>query len=216
MRYSPISTGSATKAGTLRTTVARRTTAGETVLAVGLLRPSTAVAPTFAAGFAQPAAPALTIGGFAQPALIALAPSVATIASASVSSLALAARLDRATVGDIQAQQPMVGFVERTVSVAERLHYRIAVLGGTGAQGSGLALRHGVTCLNSPGLIDAGYRAELRVVLVNTDPDADYQVRRGDRIAQLVVQPVEEARFTPVEALEPSERGLGGFGHSGT
>jgi dUTP diphosphatase len=81
---------------------------------------------------------------------------------------------------------------------------------------SGLALRHGVTCLNSPGLIDAGYRAELRVVLVNTDPDADYQVRRGDRIAQLVIQTVEQARFTPVAALEPSERGQGGFGHSGT
>jgi dUTP pyrophosphatase len=53
-------------------------------------------------------------------------------------------------------------------------------------------------------------------VLVNTDPDADYQVRRGDRIAQLVIQTVEQARFTPVAALEPSERGQGGFGHSGT
>src|SRR5438067_6968162 len=57
---------------------------------------------------------------------------------------------------------------------------------------SGLALRHGVTLLNSPGLIDAGYRDELKVILVNTDPEHDYEVHRGDRIAQLVVQRVEE------------------------
>ncbi|HET8618611.1 MAG TPA: dUTP diphosphatase [Acidimicrobiales bacterium] len=80
---------------------------------------------------------------------------------------------------------------------------------------SGLALRHGVTCLNTPGLIDAGYRDELRVLLVNTDPVADYEVRRGDRIAQLVIQRVEHATFAAVEALEESERGTGGFGHTG-
>ena len=80
---------------------------------------------------------------------------------------------------------------------------------------SGLALRHGVTCLNTPGLIDSGYRDELRVLLVNTDPDADYEVRRGDRIAQLVVQSVEHAGFMPVEALDASARGTGGFGHTG-
>jgi len=80
---------------------------------------------------------------------------------------------------------------------------------------SGLALRHGVTCLNTPGLIDAGYRDELRVLLVNTDPTADYQVRRGDRIAQLVLMRVEDARFGVVEDLPPSERGGGGFGHTG-
>lgn len=79
---------------------------------------------------------------------------------------------------------------------------------------SGLALRHGVTCLNTPGLIDAGYRDELRVVLVNTDPDSAYEVRRGDRIAQLVIQPVEEAKFTE-GPLPPSSRDTGGFGHSG-
>jgi dUTP pyrophosphatase len=81
---------------------------------------------------------------------------------------------------------------------------------------SGLALRHGVTCLNTPGLIDAGYRDELRVLLVNTDPEADYEVRRGDRIAQLVLQRVERAEFAPVPALDTSERGTGGFGHTGT
>jgi len=80
---------------------------------------------------------------------------------------------------------------------------------------SGLALRHGVTCLNSPGLIDAGYRAELKVVLVNTDPDEDYQVHRGDRIAQLVIQRVEQAEFAAVPSLDETDRGQGGFGHSG-
>lgn len=80
---------------------------------------------------------------------------------------------------------------------------------------SGLALRHGVTCLNTPGLIDAGYRDELRVLLVNTDPIEAYEVRRGDRIAQLVVQAVATVVFTATDTLPPSERGLGGFGHSG-
>ncbi len=82
---------------------------------------------------------------------------------------------------------------------------------------SGLALRHGVTCLNTPGLIDAGYRGELSVLLVNTDPKEDYEVNRGDRVAQLVIQRVEEASFVVVaEAdLPPAERGAGGFGHSG-
>lgn len=80
---------------------------------------------------------------------------------------------------------------------------------------SGLAARHGVTALNAPGLVDAGYRGELCVVLVNTDPDLDYPVERGDRIAQLVVVAVEHVRMAVVEALPPSERGEGAFGHSG-
>ncbi len=80
---------------------------------------------------------------------------------------------------------------------------------------SGLALHHGVTCLNTPGLIDAGYRDELRVLLVNTDPDTPYQVRRGDRIAQLVVQQVARCTFVETDELEGTERGRGGFGHSG-
>ena len=80
---------------------------------------------------------------------------------------------------------------------------------------SGLALRHGVTCLNTPGLIDSGYRDELRVLLVNTDPKEDYEVHRGDRIAQLVIQSVECATFQPAESLPDSERGVGGFGHTG-
>ncbi|MGH9918513.1 MAG: dUTP diphosphatase [Nitrososphaerales archaeon] len=82
---------------------------------------------------------------------------------------------------------------------------------------SGLALRNGITCLNTPGLIDAGYRDELRVLLVNTDPSIAYEVKRGDRIAQLVVQQVEEAKFieTARGELPTSTRGLGGFGHTG-
>jgi dUTP pyrophosphatase len=83
---------------------------------------------------------------------------------------------------------------------------------------SGLALRHGVTCLNAPGLIDAGYRGELQVLLVNHDPVDDYAVSRGDRIAQLVIVRVEEAMFDPVpaEGLGEATRGAGGFGHTGT
>lgn len=82
---------------------------------------------------------------------------------------------------------------------------------------SGLALRHGVSCLNSPGLIDSGYRGEIHVILVNTDPSTHYDVRRGDRIAQLVIQAVESAHFVAVgeAGLPPAERGVGGFGHSG-
>ncbi|MGH9058535.1 MAG: dUTP diphosphatase [Acidimicrobiales bacterium] len=79
---------------------------------------------------------------------------------------------------------------------------------------SGLALRHGITLANSPGLIDAGYRDEIQVIVINTDPTEDFEVRRGDRIAQLVVQAVVHADFAPVAALEPSGRG-GGFGHTG-
>jgi dUTP pyrophosphatase len=83
---------------------------------------------------------------------------------------------------------------------------------------SGLALRHGVTCLNAPGLIDSGYRGELQVILVNHDPVEDYVVTRGDRIAQLVIVPVEAAAFSLVSpgGLGEATRGSGGFGHSGT
>ncbi|MCU1373424.1 MAG: deoxyuridine 5-triphosphate nucleotidohydrolase [Actinomycetia bacterium] len=80
---------------------------------------------------------------------------------------------------------------------------------------SGLALKHGVTCLNTPGLIDSGYRDELKVLLVNTDPDHDYEVHRGDRIAQLVVQRVEHVTFTVVDELPDTTRGGGGFGSTG-
>jgi dUTP pyrophosphatase len=80
---------------------------------------------------------------------------------------------------------------------------------------SGLALRHGVTCLNAPGLIDPGYRGEVGVILVNTDPKERYEIRRGDRVAQLVVVKVEQAEFVVRATLSESERGSGGFGHTG-
>ncbi len=80
---------------------------------------------------------------------------------------------------------------------------------------SGLAVRHGVTCLNTPGLIDAGYRGEIKVVLINHDPTADHVIERGDRIAQLVVQRVEQVRWVPVDVLSDTERGAGGFGSTG-
>ena len=80
---------------------------------------------------------------------------------------------------------------------------------------SGLALKHGVTCLNTPGLVDSGYRGELKVLLVNTDPSADYDVAVGDRIAQLVIQRVEQATFEPVDELDDHVRGEGGFGSTG-
>ncbi len=80
---------------------------------------------------------------------------------------------------------------------------------------SGLALRHGVTCLNAPGLIDAGYRDEIRVVLVNHDPSEPFKVQVGDRIAQLVIQAVETVEWAEVDDLGESARGRGGFGSTG-
>jgi dUTP pyrophosphatase len=80
---------------------------------------------------------------------------------------------------------------------------------------SGLASRHGITIVNAPGTVDAGYRGEVKVVLLNTDPDEPFTVRRGDRIAQLVVQPVTRARFLDTAELPATPRGEGGFGSTG-
>lgn len=79
---------------------------------------------------------------------------------------------------------------------------------------SGNALRHGISIVNTPGIIDAAYRGELKVILLNTDPADDYTVHRGDRIAQLIIQKVEEVTWVEVDALDGEDRG-GGFGHSG-
>lgn len=79
---------------------------------------------------------------------------------------------------------------------------------------SGLSLKHGLSVVNSPGLIDSAYRGELKVVLINTDPTDDYEVTRGDRIAQLVLQRVGEVTWNEVDELSGDDRG-GGFGHSG-
>jgi dUTP pyrophosphatase len=79
---------------------------------------------------------------------------------------------------------------------------------------SGLALKHGITCLNTPGTIDADYRGEVKVILANLDAEP-FEIRRGDRIAQLVPAPVQRARFTEVEQLDDTGRGAGGFGSTG-
>lgn len=80
---------------------------------------------------------------------------------------------------------------------------------------SGLAARHGVTIVNTPGTVDAGYRGEIKVCLLNTDRTASVRLQRGDRIAQLVIQPVSRARFVAVQTLPPSARGIGGYGSTG-
>ncbi|MGW9626520.1 dUTP diphosphatase [Microbacterium sp. NPDC055521] len=80
---------------------------------------------------------------------------------------------------------------------------------------SGLAAKHGITVVNSPGTVDAGYRGEIRVSLLNTDSREAYDVAVGDRIAQLIVMPVVQARFEPVDDLPDSVRGDGGFGSTG-
>lgn len=80
---------------------------------------------------------------------------------------------------------------------------------------SGLATRHGITIVNSPGTVDAGYRGELKVTLLNTDATLPYDIAVGDRIAQIVIMPVVRARFLPVDELEDSARGEGGFGSTG-
>src|SRR5262249_20634866 len=80
---------------------------------------------------------------------------------------------------------------------------------------SGLAARNGIACVNSPGLIDSGYRGELSVILLNTDLRESFQIRRGDRIAQLVIQRVEESRVIEVAELDETSRGSGGFGSTG-
>lgn len=80
---------------------------------------------------------------------------------------------------------------------------------------SGLAAKHGITIVNSPGTVDAGYRGEIRVALLNTDATESYQVNAGDRIAQLIIMPVTRAVFIPVEVLPGSDRGDAGFGSTG-
>lgn len=80
---------------------------------------------------------------------------------------------------------------------------------------SGLAIKHGVTMVNSPGTVDAGYRGELQIILINHDRSESVSFKRGDRIAQLVIQKVERAEFVEVESLPGSGRGDGGFGSTG-
>ncbi len=80
---------------------------------------------------------------------------------------------------------------------------------------SGLALKHGISMVNTPGTIDSGYRGEIKVILINHDQDSTFDIKRGDRIAQLVIQKVETATFKLVDSLEDTDRGDGGFGSTG-
>lgn len=80
---------------------------------------------------------------------------------------------------------------------------------------SGLAAKHGITIVNSPGTVDAAYRGEIRVTLLNTDSASDFRIEAGDRIAQLIVMPIAKPRFVKVETLPGSHRGEGGFGSTG-
>jgi dUTP pyrophosphatase len=80
---------------------------------------------------------------------------------------------------------------------------------------SGLAAKHGITIVNSPGTVDAGYRGEIKVALLNTDPTTSFEIEVGDRIAQIILMPVTRATFVPVERLPGSQRGHGGFGSTG-
>lgn len=80
---------------------------------------------------------------------------------------------------------------------------------------SGLAYKHGISIVNSPGLIDSGYRGEVSVVIINQDPNKSFKIRRGDKICQLVIQKIERAEFEVVEQLDKTERGKAGFGSSG-
>ena len=81
---------------------------------------------------------------------------------------------------------------------------------------SGLAAKSGISIVNSPGTIDSGYRGEIKVILINTDQSETFEIKRGDRIAQLVFQKFESARFYEVENLPESQRGAGGFGSTGS
>ena len=81
---------------------------------------------------------------------------------------------------------------------------------------SGLAAKHGISIVNAPGTIDSGYRGEIKIILINTDAKETFEIKRGDRIAQLVFQKFESARFFEVEFLPESQRGGGGFGSTGS
>ncbi|MGA9276427.1 dUTP diphosphatase [Ilumatobacter sp.] len=101
------------------------------------------------------------------------------------------------------------GLVPTGISIAIPMGY-----GGFVLPRSGMALKHGISVVNAPGLIDAAYRGEIKVILVNTDPTTDYAIERGDRVAQLVIQAVATVEWNVTDDLDGADRG-GGFGHSG-
>jgi dUTP pyrophosphatase len=117
---------------------------------------------------------------------------------------------------DLYAAEPARLAPGARVSVGTGLAVQIPDgVGGLVLPRSGLAIRHGVTLINSPGLIDPGYRGEVRVLLINTDRTLEFQISPGDRIAQLLLVPVAHANPLQADALDDSTRGQGGFGSSG-
>ena len=117
---------------------------------------------------------------------------------------------DLVTTSEVTLQPGERAMVGTGVSVALPDGYAAFVL-----PRSGLAAQHGISVVNAPGTVDAGYRGEIRVTLINHDPRQSVTLRRLDRIAQLVIQRVERARFVEVAALPGSDRGEGGFGSTG-
>lgn len=117
---------------------------------------------------------------------------------------------------DLYAAESAVLAPGARVSVGTALAVQIPDgVGGLVLPRSGMAIRHGVTLVNSPGLIDPGYRGEIRVLMLNTDPTVEFRISPGDRIAQLLLVPVVHATPLQAEALDESTRGEGGFGSSG-
>jgi dUTP pyrophosphatase len=148
-----------------------------------------------------------TVGGVSLPiAIVRLDPDLALPQYAHVgdAGLDLAAR-----EGITLAAGGGRGLVPTGISIAIPVGYAGFVL-----PRSGLAMKHGISIVNAPGLIDSAYRGEIKVILVNTDPDTDYTIERGDRVAQLVIQSVEHVAWEITDNLDGHDRG-GGFGHSG-
>lgn len=117
---------------------------------------------------------------------------------------------------DLVSAEDVVLNPGQRIAVATGLHVAIPIgFVGLIHPRSGLALKHGISMVNTPGTIDSGYRGEIKVILINHDLENDFKIARGDRIAQLVIQKVEKANFVKVTNLEDTDRGTGGFGSTG-
>lgn len=125
-----------------------------------------------------------------------------------------------AYVGDAAWDELAFEGLQDVVAGGAQIYAGIAVAIPSGYAGfvlprSGLAIKHGVSLVNAPGLIDSNYRGEIQAILVNLDPQSEFAIKRGDRIAQLVVMRVPDAAFDVCAELPDTERGAGGFGSSG-
>ena len=125
------------------------------------------------------------------------------------SELAAGMDIQAAVADDCIIKAGRIALIPTNIGMAIQPGYEVQV-----RPRSGLAIKHGITVVNSPGTIDADYRGEVKVGLINLSKDS-FTIHRGDRIAQLVVAPVSHARIEVVEALSETTRGSGGFGHTG-